>query len=70
MTETPMTEVLEALIDKHSLLDVLVGLELVCAEKAEHIRANWQDGQLAKAWDKAATVCGNAARHKSVGALP
>lgn len=57
------TETLEALIDKHGLLHVLTGLELVCGEKAEHIRHNWQDNHMARQWDKASDVCGKAARH-------
>ncbi len=53
---------LEAEIDKHGLLHVLIGLELVCAEKAEHIRANWQDKITAKPWDKASNEIGGLAR--------
>lgn len=54
MTGKPnVTEELEALIDATSLLDVLTGLELVCSEKAEHVRSNWQDKALAKLWDRA-----------------
>ena len=48
------TEALEALIDKHGLVHVLTGLELVCEEKAEHIRHNWQDRKTAACWDSAA----------------
>ena len=57
-----VTETLEALIDKHGLLHVLTGLELVCGEKAEHIRHNWQDKLTARHWDQASRVCGRAAR--------
>ena len=49
-----IAEVLEQLVDQHGLLHVVTGLELVCAEKAEHIRANWQDAQTARVWDRAA----------------
>lgn len=70
MEKPSITEQLESLIDQTSLLDVLVGLELVCAEKADHIRLNWQDAKLAKAWDRASKVCGHAARHSNVQALP
>ena len=45
------TEALEALIDKHGLVHVLTGLELVCEEKAEHIRHAWQDRKTAAGWD-------------------
>lgn len=57
-----ITEELERLIDASSLLDVLVGLECVCAEKAEHIQANWQDTTTAKEWSRRAKVCIAAAR--------
>lgn len=48
----------ELLIDRIGLYEVLSLIEAVCASKAEHIRANWQDDGLAKLWDKAgAEVC-------------
>ena len=47
-----ITETLEAMIDKHSLLHVLTGLQLVCDEKAEHLRSNWQDTISAKVWEQ------------------
>jgi hypothetical protein len=64
--EKTTTEMLEELIDKHGLQHVLVGLELVCSEKAEHIRMNWQDQITAKPWDAAAKVCIAAARKVDV----
>ncbi len=45
---------LEVYIDKTSLSNVLDELADICNEKAEHIRTNWQDGLLAKEWEKAA----------------
>ena len=57
-----LTEELEKLIDASSLLDVLTGLELVCAEKAEHIRCNWQDKATARPWDRASRAFGKQAR--------
>ena len=61
-----LTEELEKLIDASSLLDVLTGLELVCAEKAEHIRANWQDKLTARPWDKASRSFGKLARETDI----
>ena len=49
-----ITELLEELIDKHGILHVLTGLECVCTEKADHIRVNWQDKELARRWDRVA----------------
>lgn len=57
---------LERMVDDHGLLHVLIGLELVCSEKAEDLRVNWQATQAGKRWDAAADVCGKAARHKAV----
>jgi len=57
-----VTAELEAMIDAHGLTHVLTGLSLVCAEKAEHIRANWQDRITAKPWDKASNEIEQLAR--------
>ena len=62
MSRPNITEELERLIDASTLLDVLTGLELVCAEKAEHIRRNWQDGHTAKLWGIASRKIGATAR--------
>lgn len=64
-----VTEELERLIDATSLLDVLTGLEMVCSEKADHIRENWQDKMLARRWDRASAICGKAARNDTIGSL-
>lgn len=40
---TDITATLEAMIDQHGLLRVVTSLSLICSEKAEHIRDNWQD---------------------------
>ena len=62
---TSTTEVLEALIDKHGLAHVLIGLQLVCAEKAEYIRSlGWKIA--ARNWDAASRICFNAARKVKV----
>ena len=49
-TKLNITETLERLIDQSSLLDVLVGLSLVCAEKAEHLKVNWQAPREGRPW--------------------
>jgi hypothetical protein len=43
---------LEQIIDKHGLAHVLLAIEQVCYEKAEHIRTNWQDRDLALRWER------------------
>lgn len=44
-------DVIEPIIDKHSIDEVLDTIELICYEKAMHIRENWQDEKLAASWD-------------------
>lgn len=61
-TSPTVTETLEAMIDKHGLLHILTGLSLICAEKAEHIRLNWQDKALARDWDRVAARLDGAVR--------
>lgn len=46
--------VLETLIDRTSLLDVLTGLECVCSEKAAIMRANGEHAITARRWESAA----------------
>ena len=41
---------LETLVDRYSLANVLEALVAVCGDKADHVRANWQDAGLAKDW--------------------
>lgn len=51
-----ITAILEKWID-HPGINVsglLIRIGEVCREKAEHIRANWQDDETADAWDEAA----------------
>jgi hypothetical protein len=61
-----LTAALEALIDRHSLADVLLDLAFIAAAKADHIRENWQDSVTAKNWDKAARICDKAAAKVTV----
>lgn len=55
--KTDIVVELESMVDKHGLLYVVQALELMCHEKAEHLRVNWQDNVTAKAWDNAAKAC-------------
>lgn len=44
-------ELLESLLDRgFSVANVLDMLSEVCGEKAEHVRSNWQDDDLADQW--------------------
>jgi hypothetical protein len=52
---------LEKLMDCEGLRRVLEGMAEVCAEKADHIRTNWQSKELARDWDEAGTLLDKAA---------
>lgn len=47
---------LEAMIDHSSLADIVSALSLIASEKAEHIRANWQDESTARPWQNACNI--------------
>jgi hypothetical protein len=49
---------LEQLMDAASLDTLVELLAEIAAEKAEHIRSNWQDPMTAKVWDAAARQLG------------
>jgi hypothetical protein len=44
-------DVIESLVDKYGLERIVAGLALLCFEKAEHVRSNWQDVTGARGWD-------------------
>jgi hypothetical protein len=69
MTQAQRVEALEALVDSETLGDVLIALHLVCLEKAEHLRCNWQDELTAKVWERAANAVRKASEHAAVGAV-
>lgn len=52
---------LEDLIDSCGLSNVLESLGDICFEKADHVASNWQDDNLSKLWNRAATHCNSAA---------
>lgn len=43
---------IETLIDKYGVSGMLNAMANICYAKAEHIRENWQDHELAKDWEK------------------
>lgn len=53
---------LEAMIDRNGLTHVVNTLAVICMEKAEHLRHNWQDLTSAKAWDADGRTLDKAAR--------
>lgn len=62
MKQDLASDILEPLVDQHGLLHILVALEIMCQEKVAHIDNTWQDRNLAKQWEKAASICIQAAR--------
>lgn len=42
---------LEALMDKGGIRLMLDSIAAICSAKADHIRSNWQDEMLARAWE-------------------
>ena len=55
-------DILEDLVDRFSVFQVVECLSEICSAKAEHIRVNWQDGVLAERWDGLANILETAAR--------
>jgi len=46
-----------------------VALSVICGDKAEHIRHNWQDKVTAKQWDTASNVLANTAKMPTIQKL-
>lgn len=55
------SETLEAILNNRGMTHVLLGLQEICKEKAEHISAKWRDEQTASAWASMSKVLGEAA---------
>ncbi len=60
--------ILEDIVDKYSLSEVLGMLADICDGKGEHLESNWQDRVSAKFWYKASKVCAAAADKAFSGA--
>jgi len=60
---------LERLVDQHTLFEVLAALAVIAGDKAEHLRANWQDKTGGRCWDNAAKALERVAKNPSVGAV-
>lgn len=43
-------EQIERAIDADGLPELLLHISLICDEKADHIRINWQDNKTARPW--------------------
>lgn len=49
---------IKAMLDSMSVSDVLRIMSQVCYEKAESLRANWQDPETAREWEKVGRAVG------------
>jgi len=58
-------EALEREIDTYGLAHVLLELECICGEKAEHIKTNWQDAKTARPWSTLSNRLSKLAREAS-----
>jgi len=63
-----LNETLEAILDQNRIVELCVALELLCADKADHVATNWGDKALAKEWQRASAAFYGVARkfNKSV----
>jgi hypothetical protein len=57
LTQQQTIEALEKIVDQSDLASVIIALGLMCHEKAEHIRENWQDPITARVWDRCGKNC-------------
>lgn len=64
--EKELLEKIEALVDSATVKDVLMLLSQVCAEKALHIRREWQDVDTAFPWEIASDQVYDASRRVSI----
>lgn len=51
-------DLLEQIIDESNLNELVKHLGRICYEKADHVRTNWQDESLAKAWERNGSMLG------------
>ena len=63
---TKIENQLETLIDAHGVDSILESIGIVCRDKADHIRSNWQDNVLAGQWERVAKKIDDAANYAGV----
>ena len=70
---------LETMIDRLGMVNTMLLLTHICEEKAEHVRENWQDEELAKRWhivadalisNRLSKALGNLSGHRSGNIWP
>jgi hypothetical protein len=58
---SPAMLLLEGIVDRAGLRNVLFALEHICLAKAGHLEENWQDAKGAKVWSRQGRICGSVA---------
>lgn len=61
--------VAEAYIDGWNLANAIGELAEICSAKADHVRTNWQDDELARLWERAASILQTAEARPAVRSL-
>jgi hypothetical protein len=59
--DTPALRALETMVDTVGLRNVIWALEHIANEKADHLRANWQNKTSARTWEIDARLLGRLA---------
>ena len=55
LTQTEIETLLELIVDRYNIVQVIDMLADVCSTKAHHIEENWNDNSLAMIWYKHAS---------------
>lgn len=61
---------LEDLIDRFNISSVIMEIANIAEEKAQHVRENWQDENLARDWERTARYLDKVASNNTVTNLP
>ena len=59
-------DTLESILDSATLEDVFDSPDNICYEKANHLRTNWQEEAMGKAWEKAGAKVGGISHSAAV----
>ena len=65
-----MLDELESLIDTHGMANIMLALVHIADEKAERVKSNWQDLELANAWRKVSDALISKRLSNALGRLP
>ena len=65
-----MQNELETMLDEKGMGALLDALQCVCMDKAEHLRANWQDNTAGQAWEDTAGSIESLMHEETIRACP